>query len=534
MAIFYKIENEFIIFFGDTFNHRPAIKAMGARFNGTDKTWVLKDSSEARAQAAQFARLMPGAPVAKTSSNGVHISSEPTAPRASKQNLSLEVDPSLGLSISQLMNQADQIISQGFPTPIWVIGEIQSLNKKSSGVIFFDFADAKTGAHQTATVTVKCNVWQSSFNWLLKRHGKEKVESVFQDGNNLRALVHVKLYKDRGQISLTVEDIDPAFTQGALALARLELLKKLRSLGLDRKNKNLLMPPFPFKVALITAPESRAYSDFVHQLTSQSEFPGTLFFIPCSMQGDQVPLDVTKAIAKAIDLDVDVIVLSRGGGSAADLRWFDGEEIALAIANATVPVIAAIGHHDDNTVAEDVAFLREKTPTAAADRIIEIFRDTRKNINERAHTLAVSLDREISRFEMRQSDLRERLAHASELYFSRHRERLSMMLMKLERSFDELLSTQKSNFLHAAFQMNHAAQTCFQKMTEELFDREQKLIRLDPNPWLDAGWTQLSVKGKPVRSIDDIEVSSELFARIRDGVLKLNVTSKESRSPKRK
>lgn len=528
MALYFKIEGDLIVFFGDTFNHRPAIKALGARFNGADKTWVVQDSDSMREQAAR---------IAKPQGLTIPISDAPSKPKSTStasSSGSLPIDPSMGMTISQLMTQVDQVISQGFPTPIWIIGEIQSLSRRGGGTIYFDFADAKTGAHQTATMTVKCNIWQNTVTWLEKRHGKGKIEEIFADGNRLRALVNVKLYKDRGQISLTVEDVDPAFTQGALALARLELLKKLRAQGLDRKNKLLSIPSFPMRVALITAEGSRAQTDFQHQLLDEGEFPGELIFIPCTMQGDRVPKDVIKAIKQAIDADADIIVISRGGGSAADLRWFDGEEIALAIAHSPVPIIAAIGHHEDTCVAEEISHTREKTPTAAADRILEVFRDTRSAINEKAHFLAVALDREITRFDRMQSDLRERLVHASDAYFSRHRERLTHMTLYLQRGFDGVYSAQQSKFVHWAAQLNHQAMVQLQRHAEGLFTREQQLTRLDPGPWLDAGWTQLSIGGKSVLTTKDVEEGSAVQARLRDGVLKLTVDKIEARAARQR
>lgn len=191
MALYFKIENNQIVFFGDTFNHRPTIKALGARFNGQDKTWVMTDSPAARDQAAQIAR-----PQGLKWPAGTHNGSESTeppesvsvpvaAPSRKPSPTSIDIDPSMGLTIAQLMMEADRMISQGFPTPIWVVGEIQSLSRRGAGTLYFDFADAKSGAHQTATMTVKCNLWQNNLTWLEKRHGKDKVAEVFADGNRL-------------------------------------------------------------------------------------------------------------------------------------------------------------------------------------------------------------------------------------------------------------------------------------------------------------------------------------------------------------
>ena len=511
------------MFFGDTFNHRPAIKELGARFNGETKTWTVNDSPEMRDRAASIASLNGG----KSQSAKVVVTpSAKVGTSIVSDTGSAELDPALGLSVSQLVSLADRAITQAFPTPIWVIGEIQSCTKRAGGTIYFDFAEGKTGAHQTATVTVKCNIWQNTVQWLIKRHGKDKVDDVLVDGNRLRALVQVKLYKDRGQISLTVEDIDPSFTQGALALARAELLKKLRQQGLDQKNKRLSMPSFPFRVALITSEGSRAHSDFQHQLIESGTFSGTLILIPCAMQGDNVPKNIVWALSQAQSASVDVIVICRGGGSAADLRWFDGEEIALAIANAQVPVLAAIGHHDDTCVAEEIAHTREKTPTAAADRIIGIFADTRAAINEKAHTLAVILDLEMTRFDRQQLAIKERLAMAFEQHLSERHRNLLLRAIELQRSFDALVGRQEAYCISIAAQINHAANQTLNKLSDSLFLFNQRLTQLDPKPWLKEGWTQLVTKGRKIMSIHDASVGDTVTARMLDGSFTLKISDK--------
>ena len=532
MAIYFKIEGALIVFFGDTYNHRPSIKELGGRFNGTDKTWVVTDSPEMRQKASRFAKghglTLEGTPSGGESpSSASDLAVNPPPPKLTDVS---PIDPAMGMSISQLLVEAEKIISSGFPAPIWIVGEIQSLTKRGGGTLYFEFADAKTGSHQTATMTVKCNLWQNSVLWLEKRHGKEKIDMIFADGNRLRALVQVKLYKDRGQLTLSIEDVDPSFTQGALALARTELLKKLRLLGLDRKNKLLPMPNFPFRVALISSEGSRAHTDFKHQLLESGHFPGELLFFQCTMQGEKVPKDVVSALKLAHDAGVDLIVISRGGGSAADLRWFDGEEIAMAIAHSKIPIIAAIGHHDDTCIAEELCHTREKTPTAAADRILDIFRDTRTAINEKAHVLAGVLIREMTHFERLQSDLREKLVHATDAYFHRHREHLTSQTTHLQRGFDTVYSKQVSQFIQVGAQLNHFANTQIQRHSEQLFYKEQQLTKLNPGPWLDAGWTQLSAAGKGIKSTKDVKVGTKIQARLRDGIMKLTVDSFEPRA----
>ena len=171
-----------------------------------------------------------------------------------------------------------------------------------------------------------------------------------------------------------------------MALEREKLLKELSQKGLDVKNKSLTLPRFALKIGLITAEGSRAMSDFLDQLFTY-KYPGEVILYPAHMQGESTLKDVAKGLRELSSLDLDAIVLTRGGGSAADLRWFDSPEIAYALAESRVPVISAIGHHDDVCVAELISFHREKTPTAAADFFINKISQTSTLIDNYATRL---------------------------------------------------------------------------------------------------------------------------------------------------
>ncbi|MCX6124097.1 MAG: exodeoxyribonuclease VII large subunit, partial [Proteobacteria bacterium] len=508
MSLFYRLQGDKIAFFGPgTFQKKEILKSNGARFNGTDKSWVIESSESAIALAKSLGAVGPVGSL----ETGINARSVLKTPHKIPQTPSSLVDsPDLrlsqtepqtalqGMTVSQLMSDAQKAVSSAFPNPVWLIGEVQNVTRRSDN-LFFEIAETKAGAHATATITVKSNLWGTSYKFLERRHGPQKLADIFVDGTQIRTLVRVTLYKDRGQISVTIEDVDPVFSQGAIALARAELLKKLRSLGLDQKNKSLQLPSFPLRVAFISAEDSRAQTDFEHQLMEFGCFPGTLIFIPCPMQGDRVPKAVVRSLQRAAEANVDLVVISRGGGSAADLRWFDGEEIAMAIAQCPVPVIAAIGHHDDRCVAEEICHTREKTPTAAADFIIELIRSTRTQLNEHAHWLANSLDREITQFTKTLDSFRSRLSDAANLFFQRHKERINYLVTNLTRAFEGMAERQTLSFVHlgaelhqamnakvgaakqqltaTAFELDRNFQMMINKLLERLASLEQGLIR---------------------------------------------------------
>lgn len=551
MSLFYRIAGDKIIFFGPgTYHKRDALKAHGARFNGADKSWVLEHSESILVLAKTIgARALGDA--GEAPSPRIEIRGPDFSPQILKSPESPEI-PTVpgGLTVSQLMMEAQRAIAMAFPNPVWIVGEIQNISKRGEHY-FFDLAEGKSGSHATATMTVKASIWGSSIKWLEKKHTKERLAEVLVDGTQVRLLVRVSLYKDRGTLSLAVEDLDPSYSQGALALARAELLKKLRAQGLDRKNKTLTLPAFPFRVALISAFESRAHTDFEHQLVQSGQFPGVMIFIPCPMQGDRVPKAVVQALKTAAEQCVDLIVISRGGGSAADLRWFDGEEIALAIAHSPVPVIAAIGHHDDTCVAEEIAHTRQKTPTAAAEFILEIFRNTKAQINEHAHWLARALDRTVNDFQRTISHLHERLSNAVSLFFTRHLERLQLLALNLSRDVEILVERQHGGIQKTASNLHHVALQMIQREDHKLFqsqsalyegaqnhinrasDRihtlQMELTKVDPGPWLNTGWTQLTSKGKTLKTVRDFKPGDEVQARLRDGIMTLAVTDIKSK-----
>ena len=340
-------------------------------------------------------------------------------------------------------------------------------------------------------------------------------------------------------------DIDPSYTKGALALALEKLLKELRAKGLDQANKRLDMPRFPLRLGLISADASRAKSDFLDQLHSLN-YPGEVLFCSCVMQGEQVPRQVVAALTALQARGCDLIVLTRGGGSAADLRWFDAAEIAYAIAGAKVPIIAAIGHHDDVCVAEEVCHLRQKTPTAAADYVISLIQGTRDCIDGLAHELAKSLDGQVDAFQRRLASVGERLSVTATLSLEARSSLLSQRVHQLQRSSLERLESrsqilvQRSHALsrHGEGQVNRLSNQLaevrnkLERSTErtlsakatQILALESQLGRFDPSGWLAQGWTQLSNATGRVRSVAQAMIGAPLKARLLDGWLGLEVT----------
>ncbi len=452
-----------------------------------------------------------------------------------------------GLCVSELLDIVNGAITRTFPSPIWVVGEVQNLNYRAQRGVFFNLAEQAQTEVSGSTLAISAVLWSDTLQRLEKRFGKDKISEFLQDGLALRVLCQVQFYRGRAQISLVVQDIDPEYTKGALALAREKLLKELRAKGLDLANKQRTLTAFPFKIGLITAENSRAASDFLHQL-AQGAFCGEILFYQAAMQGERSPAEVRAGIQKLVAEQCDLIVLTRGGGSAADLRWFDTPEIAYAVAQCPIPIVAAVGHHDDRCVAEEICFHREKTPTAAADFILNCFIKTQQRIEHCIALCKLQLDQVYSHLFEKQNVLKERLKSAASDALVRKQESLLNLTHTLATQSRRQLALREQAL--ATFQAGLAFQTNVKvtkfitqlaelqnKMQWQIALRlerlavqnqhlEQTLHNADPRPWLQRGWTQLWQGQKQIQSIHDVAEGSVLWTRLIDGVMKVQVKEK--------
>ena len=559
MSVFYVHQDNKILIKGNTYPHKESIKKMGARFLGVEKAWWLPASEPNLKQVEAFCQSIDRPAAIKKPYHGKNNSlSEQQAPSSSQ-----------GLTISELVLAIDNQLKSAFPSAMWVLGEIQNLNFRQS-ICFLSLAEQKSNG-KTATTTIGAKIWGERLRALTKKYGASALREGLQEGLNVRVLCQVQLYRDRGFINLEILDLDLTFTKGQLALAREQLLKELRQNGLDRKNKGRQLALFPLHIGLITATNSRAYSDFIDQLRAY-QFPGQVSFFPAQMQGEDTPRQVVSGFKALEKINCDLIIITRGGGSSADLRWFDNKEIALSIAHCPIPVVAAIGHHDDVCIAEEICFMRQKTPTAAADYIITLLDQTRQRMIELATAinktgdqlialkqkfLQVVIDRFLTTAQSLGANHQDiwrqallQLQRASNHKFSLKMEQLSklsldlnnLLMEKIQRHHlyhsqlaNKLQSTTQQLCWQATSQQQQLADTlqgkCLKRISKDqmfLSEINQQLIALDPQSWLKKGWTRLESENGKIRSIQEIHVGNTLRARLTDGSLTLTVKDKST------
>lgn len=523
--IYYEHNSNFITVVGQTYPHRNTIKSMGGYFVGQTKAWRFPYSETMLSDVDRLCRQHGGGP-SDTSSKASAV--EPTLitdDEAASLETPAHAPDQNGYRVSELLDIIGASITRAFSSPLWIIGEVQNLNIRAGRGVFFNLAEQANAEVAGSTLSISAVMWGETFSRLEKKFGKEKLRDILQDGLVLRILCQVQFYKGRASVSLSVFDIDPQYTQGALALARETLLKELRSKGQDLRNKQLPLTAFPFKVGLISAENSRAASDFLHQL-EQGRFPGEVYFCYASMQGESSPPEVCAAMQRLIEEGCDILVLTRGGGSAADLRWFDTPEIAYAIVQCPVPVLAAIGHHDDRCVAEEICFQREKTPTAAAEFILSCFENAESRIEQCLALMVQRLDQAYKTLFERQNFLKERLKSVANETLVKKQEALVQFSHSFDTQSRGRLSSCERVLSELFSKLQWEGKLRVERLMGEVQKLEQTLKTHDPRPWLERGWTQLWQEQKLVQSVDDIAEGELVFTRLLDGILKLRVVEK--------
>src|SRR5690554_997535 len=282
------------------------------------------------------------------------------------------------LSVSQLNRRAKQLLETHLPL-LWVEGELSNVSQPSSGHWYFTLKDAQA--------QVRCAMF---------RNRNQLVRFIPQQGQQVLIRARVSLYEGRGDYQLIAEHLEESGA-GALQRAFDELKLKLAAEGLFEQSCKQPLPSLPRHIAVITSPTGAAVRDILSVL--KRRFPAIpVTVIPVAVQGKEAAPQIVKAIEQANRSGLfDVLVVGRGGGSLEDLWPFNEEIVARAIFASALPVVSAVGHEVDFTIADFVADLRAATPTAAAELLAPVEHELRASISIGRTRLVQAAHRSIER-----------------------------------------------------------------------------------------------------------------------------------------
>ncbi len=371
-------------------------------------------------------------------------------------------------SVSEVNAAARELLEGSLP-PLWITGEIANLTRARSGHIYFSVRDEEA--------QLRCVLW---------RDQASRLPMAPEEGMAVRVHGRVTLYTRRGEFQLVADRLE-AEGEGLWKLAFERLRARLAAEGLLDPARRRPLPGWPARVGVVTSPSGAALHDIITVLRRRAPWT-EIVLSGCRVQGE----GAAGEVACALDLlcehaAVDVVIVGRGGGSVEDLWAFNEEEVARAIARCPVPVISAVGHETDITIADLVADFRAPTPSAAAEAAVPDASEVRARV------------RDISR----------RIGDALRRRGERERKEVSTLRRRIERGAHGLLERRRSALRGVA----------------------ARLDALSPLTTLARGYAIPTSEGRLLRSTADFEVGQSVSLRVRDGRVGCLVQDIEPETP---
>lgn len=432
-------------------------------------------------------------------------------------------------SVLELNTAVRSVIKREFPEQIWVCGEIQGLRpERSKKHTYFELVQ-KGSEDQAIVAKVKVALFAGRRPLIERRIQETKGAFELKNDIEVKFLCEVSLHAPTGQYSLIIVDIDTVYTLGKVAQNRLKIIEDLKKAGLLDKNKLKTLPDVSLNVGLITAYDSAAYHDFTNEL-KLSGYGFKVLAVNCHMQGKLVEPDLLKALSFFNRLgpkEIDLVVITRGGGSIADLSYFDNRPIAEAIANSHFPIISAIGHQINVTITDMAAHSFCKTPTKAAqfliepvaqfmqsidlfgERIVVQAEDLMKSYQDRLHNLSMAIDSVVSR------------------YFRVQREDILEKTHSIAATLRVSLAGQRGVLKNITAGLKSSLPKLFRDFSSRLKYLEDKVKILDPRQTLKRGYSLAYKNGRIFKSIKEVEIGDKVTTVVYDGRIDSEVKTKE-------
>ena len=375
-------------------------------------------------------------------------------------------------SLSELCAEIQEVVENDLLERYWVCAEIASLSAR--GHCYMELVEKAKDNMLAAKVRATC--WSNVYS-LLSAYFIQEAGQALRVGMQVLVEVSVTFHPVYG-LSLNVWNIDPIYTQGDLAKQRQATIRRLTEDGVMELQQSLELPTLIRKVAVISAADAAGYGDFCDQLQNNRfgvKFEVELF--AAVMQGDYAPKSIIKALNEIVSEEEkwDIVVIIRGGGATTDLGCFDDYELASHCAQFPLPILSGIGHTRDMSIVDMVAHTSVKTPTAAAEWLIE------------------------------------RVAKQVEM--------ISQLVLRLQRATQHAV-VQENNTLQAFIQrMSHAAQRLLMQEQNRLQMWTKTIELHSPERIFKMGYSLTMVNGKPVMRKEDVKEGDVLKTYLQDGVV---------------
>ncbi|MDC7830728.1 MULTISPECIES: exodeoxyribonuclease VII large subunit [Pseudomonas] len=430
------------------------------------------------------------------------------------------------LSVSQLNSRARVLLEDVF-AQVWVEGEISNLAKPASGHLYFTLKDGQA--------QVRCA--------LFRQHAG-RVRQALRDGLAVKVRGKVSLFEGRGDYQLILDSVEPA-GDGALRLAFEALKERLAAEGLFAAERKRPLPAHPQRIGIVSSPTGAVIRDIVSVFKRRAP-QVELTLIPTAVQGREATAQIVRALQLADRQGFDALILARGGGSLEDLWCFNEESVARALAACQTPVVSAVGHETDVSIADFVADVRAPTPSAAAELLAPHSADLRQRLDGLHRQLLLRMRERLARERLRLEACSRRLRHPGER-LRQQAQRLDDLDLRLRRAYVIAQNRRRDRLAHLDTRLagqhpgrqlallrqrlEQLADRLPRVMQRQLKERQQRLAGtvqtlqiVSPLATLGRGYSiLLDERGQAVRAAGQVQPGQKLQARLAEGELEVRV-----------
>ena len=424
-------------------------------------------------------------------------------------------------SLSAINNSLRQLFKEVFLEPIWIKAEISEIHKNSSGHCYLELIEKDLA--NTIIARQKATIWANNYK-TLEPYFESKAQTSLQAGLEVLILCHIEMHEVYG-MSLNIVDINAEYTIGRLAIEKEGIIKQLTADGVIDLNRSLVFPDLPQRIAVISSETAAGYEDFVHQLESNSYgYKFSIDLFDARMQGSETEKSVIEAIDNIFEnIDkYDVLVIIRGGGATTDISAFDSYNIASHIAQFPLPVICGIGHLRDKTILDIVSHTSVKTPTAAAEFIIDCLLRQEDRIDNIAYSVKNRIGLILEKEKGAIGDMVRKLSYIRQEYTVNERINIAERHQRLMESVRKILNKADVSVSYIAEKINTESNGEIKKHRNRIYLLEKTVALLSPEAVLKRGYTIVKQDNKFIKFATAIDKNKSFTVVFGDGAIEAN------------
>ena len=424
------------------------------------------------------------------------------------------------LSLYELNSLVRDVISMSLPDSYWVEAELSEAREGYGGHCYMELIE-KDEHSNTPIAKAHASCWRN--RWMLLKPQFERVTGQrIHAGMKVLLKVHAQFHENYG-FSWIVDDIDPTYTMGDMARKRMEIIQTLKEEGVFDLQKELKLPMFCQRIAVISSATAAGYGDFCNQLADNGyglQFTTALF--AATMQGEGVEQSVISALNRINEEweNWDCVVIIRGGGATSDLSGFDTLALAENVANFPLPIITGIGHERYESVLDMISFQRVKTPTAAAAFLVDHLTEVYARIEDAQEAIVNYVKRRLQVERMKFERLSTQIPTLFSLVKVRQSNRLDQLLNRLKVKAERI----PADGLHRLEMLEaRLKEPVARKLERELHRIDmlsQRAIAQDPERLLSRGYSITLKDGKSIKEASQLKAGDEIETRFAKGVAK--------------